>query len=206
MNNSSIQKGSISVTHKPLPRDYYLNADVVNLAKDLVGKRLVTCIEGELCSGLITETEAYAGIIDKASHAYGGRYTDRTKIMYSQGGAAYVYLCYGIHHLFNIVSNVEGIPHAILIRGIKPETGIETMQLRRGMSTLSKLTAGPGTVSKALGIQTRHTGADLQGNMIWIEESGIRPEGSKLRVTPRIGVDYAGEDALLPYRFLWDGQ
>lgn len=185
-----------------LPRSFYLNPDVVDLAKSLIGKRLVSNIGDELTSGIISETEAYAGVSDKASHAFGGRRTARTEIMYSIGGTAYVYLCYGIHHLFNIVTNRESIPHAILIRGIIPEKGIETMKHRRKTDKMKILTAGPGTVSQALGIKTKHTGIDLLGDEIWIEETDIQISEEQILVTPRIGIDYAVEDALLPYRFL----
>lgn len=186
-----------------LDRSYYMRDDVVSLARDLLGKVLVTCIHGKITSGIITETEAYAGITDKASHAYGGRRTERTEVMYFRGGTAYVYLCYGIHSLFNVVTNEEGIPHAVLVRGIYPEKGITLMQHRRNNRDLpfNKLTAGPGTVSQALGIQCRHTGTDLTGKMIWLEDSGLTLPSSKVAVGPRIGVDYAGDDALLPYRF-----
>jgi DNA-3-methyladenine glycosylase len=123
--------------------------------------------------------------------------------MYAEGGRAYVYLCYGIHHLFNIVTNVEGIPHAVLVRGIIPEAGIDIMKLRRNSEKLKNLAAGPGTVSQALGIKTAHSGIHLGGDTIWLEESNIKVPDAAVRITPRIGVDYAGEDAKLPYRFLW---
>src|SRR5258708_4472900 len=96
-------------TQMKLKKAYYLQPNVVKLAKDLIGKVLVSKIDNILTSGIITETEAYNGIIDKASHAFGGRRTDRTEVMYSQGGISYVYLCYGIHNLFNIVTNVKDI-------------------------------------------------------------------------------------------------
>ncbi len=187
-----------------IPRSYYLNPDVLFLAKDLLGKVLVTNFNGELSSGIIIETEAYAGIQDKASHAYGGKITSRNKTMYENGGIAYVYLCYGIHHLFNVVTNVNGIPHAILIRAIEPLQGIDLILKRRKQNTLTKTTsAGPGTLSQALGISTRHNGMDLCGDAIWIEEQNIAASAHrKIIVGPRIGIDYAEEDALLPYRFI----
>lgn len=186
-----------------LKRDYYLQPDVVSLAKDLLGKILVTRIDGVLTSGMITETEAYAGETDRASHAFGGRRTARTEIMYAQGGTSYVYLCYGIHHLFNIVTNRENIPHAVLIRGIMPLKGVERILIRRGQEKLGKTTsAGPGTVSQALGIKTVHTGIDLLSKTIWLEDENTRFGKNEILVGPRIGVDYAGADAKLPYRFL----
>lgn len=186
-----------------LSRDFYLQDDVVALARTLIGKVLFTYIDGRLTAGIITETEAYAGVVDKASHAYGGRRTNRTETMYAQGGTGYVYLCYGIHHLFNVVTNVEGTPHAVLIRGVKPLKGIDIIRERRKFPKNDKLlSAGPGTVSQALGILTKHDRTDLLGNTIWIEDHSIVVPNDKVKITPRIGVDYAGEDAKLPYRFL----
>jgi DNA-3-methyladenine glycosylase len=182
--------------------EFFLQDDVVALARDLLGMRLCTRIDGVLTTGIITETEAYTGITDRASHAYGGRHTARTEVMFREGGIAYVYLCYGIHHLFNIVTNQHGIPHAILIRAIQPEQGIEDMLLRRKKSKLDKtLTAGPGTVSKALGITTAHTGLRLSERTIWIEKTELVVPSKSIIAGPRVGVDYAGDDALLPYRF-----
>lgn len=189
---------------KRLTQSFYQNTDVMQVAKDLLGKELYTNINGKITSGIITETEAYNGITDRASHAYGGRFTPRTKTMYSQGGIAYVYLCYGIHHLFNVVTNIEGIPHAVLIRNIKPKKGIDTILERRNKKRLDKtISTGPGTLSQALCITTqKHNGVSLLSNEIWIENSGVAIHENDIEVTPRIGVDYAGEDARLPYRFL----
>lgn len=185
-----------------LPISYYLQTDVVKLAEDLIGKILVTNFNGTITSGIITETEAYNGIIDKASHAFGGRRTNRTETMYKQGGTAYVYLCYGIHHLFNVVTNVQEVPHAVLIRAIKPFEGEKAILKRRKSKVLTKgLCVGPGKVSSALGITTKHNSVDLSGNKIWIEDRGIKLRPSKIKRGPRIGVDYAGKDAKLPYRF-----
>jgi DNA-3-methyladenine glycosylase len=181
-----------------------MNTDVVALARNLLGKRLVTVFEGQRTSGIICETEAYAGEIDRASHAYGGRRTERTEIMYARGGTAYVYLCYGMHSLFNVVSNQQGIPHAILIRAIQPEEGIELMLKRRGMKHLNpQLANGPGKLAKALGIHYSHSGLDLCGDEIFIEETALKIGKKEITASPRIGVDYAGEDALLPYRFCY---
>jgi len=188
---------------KKLGKDFYLQEDVVSVTKQLLGKRLCTRIDGALTSAIITEAEAYAGVTDRASHAYGGRFTERTKVMYMEGGLAYVYLCYGIHHLFNVVTNREGVPHAVLIRAAYPEKGLEWMLFRRNKKTADKtLSAGPGTVSQALGIHTSHTGTDLLGKTIWIEDAGITIKAKDIIAGPRVGVDYAGKDALLPYRFI----
>ena len=194
---------------KEVPLSFYRQTDVVRLARELLGKSLFTESNGVITGGIITETEAYAGVTDKASHAYGGRFTDRTQIMYHEGGCTYVYLCYGIHSLFNIVTNVEGIPHAILIRAIKPTIGIDAMLVRRGIKNAgSDFCKGPGKVSKALDIHYSHTGLLLSKEVandakmkIWIEESDDIVPAEDIIITSRIGVDYAGEDALLPYRF-----
>jgi len=186
-----------------LKEGFYQRADVVQISKELLGKYLMTHVNGQTTGGIITETEAYAGIGDQASHAYGDRRTSRTEIMYNKGGVAYVYLCYGIHHLFNVVTNKEGTPHAVLIRAIKPMDGMEIILKRRGIDGKSKTAVanGPGTVSKALGIHTRDSGIILSGDRIWVEDRGMVVEPSTIITGPRIGVDYAGEDAKLPYRF-----
>lgn len=185
-----------------LPRSFYLRDDVVTIARELLGKVLVSDIDGVRTAGIITETEAYAGTIDRASHAFGGRRTARTEVMYGRGGVAYVYLCYGIHHLFNVVTNASDTPHAVLVRAMHPVLGIDVMKERRRQARLT--TGGPGTVSQALGIRTAHTGTDLLGTILRIEDRGIVVPPAAIITGPRIGVDYAGEDALLPYRFHFD--
>ncbi|MFZ1331955.1 MAG: DNA-3-methyladenine glycosylase [Flavobacteriales bacterium] len=187
-----------SAIHK-LPIGFYQGTDVVDIARDLLGKVIVTNFNGNRTAGIITETEAYAGVTDKASHAYGGKRTSRNKPMYEAGGIAYVYLCYGIHHLFNVVTNVTGVPHAVLIRAIHPSEGLCTMKERRSSDTLT--TAGPGTLTQALGIRTEHSGTDLSSGLIRLEDHSIAVKPSQVFVGPRIGIDYAGMDALLPYRF-----
>jgi DNA-3-methyladenine glycosylase len=186
-----------------LPNDYYLQTDVVAVARDLIGKVLFTRIGGQVCAGVITETEAYAGETDKASHAYGGRNTERTRVMYEKGGISYVYLCYGIHHLFNIVTNISGVPHAVLIRGIYPFVNAETMLKRRKANgpASQAIFNGPGKITMALGIGMEHNKLNLSGKTIWLEDRNLQINPGKILVTPRIGVDYAKEDALLPYRF-----
>jgi len=185
-----------------LPISFYLRDSVTQIAKELIGAKLCSFKDGALTSGIIVETEAYEGITDKASHAYNNRRTPRTEIMFQEGGVAYVYLCYGMHHLFNVVTNVKGVPHAVLIRAIYPTDGNETMKQRTGKKQINfKATNGPGKLSKALGIQTSDTGENLTENKIWIEKPIIKINKSDIITGPRIGVDYAGEDALLPYRF-----
>ncbi len=187
---------------KKLESDFYLRTNVLQITSELIGKFLVTNIDGQLTSGMIIEAEAYNGVIDKASHAYGGKRTKRNEIIYADGGTSYVYLCYGIHHLFNVVTNKKDTPHAILIRGVVPVDGIDAILERRMQDTVSKKTAsGPGTLSVALGINTSHSGLSLDDNQIWLEDRGIVFKKKDILTSPRIGVDYAGEDAKLPYRF-----
>ena len=186
-----------------LNKSFYQREDVVKIAQELLGKYLFTKFGRRLTGGIITETEAYAGEIDRASHAHGGRRTARTEVMFMEGGTAYVYLCYGIHSLFNVVTNKKNIPHAILIRAIKPTHGIPAMLKRRRMAEVRKnLASGPGTVSEALGIHYSDTGISLLGNQIWIEDRGYKVDKSKIISGKRVGVEYAGEDAHLLYRFI----
>ena len=187
---------------KKLPRSFYAREDVVALSRELLGKVLVTRIDDVLTSGLITETEAYQGVNDRASHAFGGKVTKRNEVMYGEPGHAYIYLCYGVHHLFNVVTNQPGTPHAILVRAIHPLEGRDTMLKRRGTKVLT--TGGPGTLSQALGLHKRQTGEDLLGDLVTIEDRGIIVPENAVVAGPRIGVDYAGDDALLPYRFYFD--
>ncbi len=184
-----------------LPLSYYRNTDTLYLAKDLLGKFLFTQNDTHnLCGGIITETEAYLGATDRASHAWGNRKTQRTQTMFLPGGVAYIYLCYGIHHLFNIVTHRENFPHAILIRGVFSVTGKEVMEKRTGKKVPTHLD-GPGKLTKALGIRTGYDGELLTGNNIWLEDKNLKIPDSKIQAGPRVGVDYAGEDAKLPYRF-----
>jgi len=176
-----------------LAQSYYLQEDVVSIARDLIGKKIVSVINGELTSGMITETEAYRGHDDKACHAHLGRFTERTKIMYEEGGVAYVYLCYGIHHLFNIITNSKDRADAVLIRAVEPIAGIEVMLERRSKKQLDKtLTSGPGNFSKAFGLDRSHYGADLTGDQVWIDEDkSVALKAEDLTVSTRIGIDYA---------------
>ncbi len=191
---------------KKLPASFYQRKDVLKIAKELLGKILVTNWNGIATSGRIVECEAYAGEIDKASHASGGRRTRRNEIMYSEGGFGYVYLCYGIHHLFNVVTGSKNLPHAILIRAVEPLEGIEKMLKRTNKKRSDHtLTRGPGNVSKALGIFTRHSGISLLDDKIFIAHDGTDYSKKQIGTSPRIGVDYAGEDALLNYRFYVKG-
>lgn len=185
---------------------FYRVKEVLSIARNLLGKYLFTNINGEISGGFIVETEAYNGITDKASHAYGNRKTNRTQTMYETGGIAYVYLCYGIHEMLNVVTSVEGEPHAVLIRAINPTEGIDLMLERRKMASLkNNLTAGPGSVAKALGISRKMNTFSFQSEEIWIEDCGLVLPEEQIAAVPRVGVAYAKEDALLPYRFYIKG-
>ncbi|HKC34880.1 MAG TPA: DNA-3-methyladenine glycosylase [Chitinophagaceae bacterium] len=196
---------------KKLGIDFYQRSNVLQIAKELLGKILVTKWDGpdgyrDETSGRIVEVEAYNGIIDKASHAAGGRRTNRNEVMYGRGGVAYVYLCYGIHHLFNVVTNEMETPHAILIRALEPLKGIEVMLERTNKEKLDNtLTRGPGNVSKALAISTKHSGESLLSKTLFIAEDDFVLNKKDIATSPRIGVDYAGDDAKLPYRFYIKG-
>lgn len=185
-----------------LPKSFYLQKDVVSIARQLIGKVLYTNIDGIITAGIISETEAYEGATDKASHAFGNRRTKRTETMFAQGGIAYVYLCYGMYELFNVVTNVKDIPHAVLIRGIIPYEGLKTMAQRRGVEEIKqKHVDGPGKLSKALSISRNMNDLDLCSDVVWIEDKGIQIEEDQIVAAKRIGINYAEEDAFLPYRF-----
>lgn len=187
-----------------IPLSYYQDDDVVALSRSLIGKYLFTCLEPEnrITGGMIIETEAYRGAEDKACHAYNNLRTKRTETMFSTGGMAYVYLCYGIHSLLNIVTNKKDIPHAILVRAIQPEVGIDVMLQRRNKKKIiPTLTTGPGSLCQALGINRAHDGLLLDGTKIWLEDRGVVIPEESIQISPRIGIDYAEEDALKPWRF-----
>jgi DNA-3-methyladenine glycosylase len=185
-----------------LKDSFYRRQDLLAISQELLGKFLFTNIDGGLTGGQIIETEAYRGPDDRASHAYGNRRTKRTEVMFHAGGICYVYLCYGIHALLNVVVGAEGDPHAVLIRAIKPTDGIALMQQRRAKcKEQDLLTAGPGTLTQALGITLQHNGLSLQSDLIWIEDRHARIDPSEIMVGPRVNVSYAADDAWLPWRF-----
>ncbi|MCB9275390.1 MAG: DNA-3-methyladenine glycosylase [Lewinellaceae bacterium] len=192
-----------------LGRAFFTRHDVLAISRELLGMYLVTNFNGLYTAGRIVEAEAYRGPDDKASHAYKNRYTERTRVMYSVGGFAYVYLCYGIHHLFNIVTAGEGCPHAVLIRGIEPIDNVELMLQRRSLARpVARLTAGPGVLSQALGITTANSGIDLAApdSPIWLEHRGEPSvQENDIEAGPRIGVAYAEECAAWPWRFYLKG-
>jgi DNA-3-methyladenine glycosylase len=190
-----------------LERDFYARADTLRVARELLGKRLVVPTPaGVRVSGRIVETEAYLGVEDRAAHSYGGRRTRRTETMYAEGGAVYVFFVYGMHHQFNVVAGPEGRPHAVLIRAVEPEEGIELMRERRPVPKERELTNGPGKLCRALGIDLTFDGEDLTtSGRVWLEETGQTYRPKQVATGPRIGVAYAAEDALKPWRFWVEG-
>lgn len=188
---------------KPLPASFYEHKDVVRIARGLLGKTLVSLIDGKLTSGLIVETEAYS-YRERGCHAYNNKMTERNKVMFEQGGVAYVYLCYGVHNLFNVVTNKAGKADAVLVRALQPVTGEETMLARMKANSLKRITSGPGKLTKALGIDRKLNGVSLVNSDLWIEE-GKKILKSEITQATRIGIDYAGEDAKLPWRFYLKG-
>jgi DNA-3-methyladenine glycosylase len=183
---------------------FFRRRDVVAISRELLGKWVLTRLPGEpVTGGRIVETEAYAGPEDRASHAYGNRRTARTDVMFRAGGVAYVYFCYGVHHMLNVVTYAAGVPHAILIRAIEPLQGVDTMLRRCGKPRLDRtLTSGPGRVTRALGLDRRHNGLSLRGRVLWIEDRGETVSAAEIVAGPRVGVDYAGAHARRPWRFL----
>lgn len=191
---------------KKLPIEFYKREDVVKIALDLLSKILITNFDGIVTSGRIVETEAYVGLTDKASHSFGGKRTSRNEHMYAAPGVAYVYICYGMHHLFNVVTNKKDIPDAVLIRAIEPIEGVDAMLQRTGKLKLDNtLTKGPGNVGKALGIAKNHSGINLLGNQIIIAADNFYYNTTEIGSSKRIGVESAGEAALYPYRFYVKG-
>ena len=187
---------------RKLPRGFYTRADVLAVARRLLGKILVVPTKnGERVSGMIVETEAYRGPEDRASHAYGGRRTRRTETMYRKGGTAYVYFVYGMYHQFNVVTCVPEIPHAVLIRALQPVEGIDLMRSRRPGRSDVDLANGPGKLSIALAIDRSLDGADLLEDRVWIERGNRQISASSIARGPRIGIAYAGEWAEKPWRF-----
>lgn len=189
---------------KLLPKSFYENPDVVEVSRNLLGKVICTTINSVFTSGIITETEAYCGRNDKACHANNGLRTDRTEVMYGEPGHAYIYLCYGIHHLLNVVTNREGLADAVLIRSIRPLDGIEIIKDRRSLKKQKNLTNGPGKLTQALGVSTDLNKTHLSEPPLWIEDRGYSFRDEEISISPRIGVDYAEEDALKPWRFFVD--
>lgn len=191
---------------RKLPLSFYERDNVLLIAKELLGKVLITKWNGIVTSGRIVECEAYNGVTDRAAHAFGGRRTARNEVMYGNAGTAYVYLCYGIHHLFNVVTNKKEIPNAILIRALEPIEGIPMMMKRRRKKKFDySITKGPGSLAEALGITADKNGFSLRSKQLFIADDGFIPDKKAITKSPRIGVDYSGEAAAYPYRFFIKG-
>lgn len=182
-----------------LDQSFYGRNNVVRIARELLGKTLFTKINGKVTAGIIAETEAYSHK-ERGCHAYLNRMTPRNKVMFGQGGHAYVYLCYGIHQMFNVVTNAEGEADAVLVRALEPVEGVRHMMKRMNTENERRVTSGPGKLAKAMGIDRKLNGKSLWSNQIWIEDARS-VSASKIVISKRIGIDYAGEDALLPWRF-----
>jgi len=185
-----------------LSREFYTRCDTLLVARDLLGKRLVVpAPDGARMAGRIVETEAYMGAEDKASHAFGNRRTARTAMMFCEGGVAYVYLIYGMYYQFNVVTGVESVPDAVLIRAVEPEEGLELMRSRRPVKQERNLTSGPGKLCAAFGINRSYNGADLLGEQLWIEQGARDVKPNEIVAGPRIGIAYAEEFVEKPWRF-----
>lgn len=191
---------------KKLPLSFYSRKDVLTIAREMLGKVVYTNIDGKLTSGRVVETEGYVGMVDKASHAFGGRRTSKNEHMYHAPATAYIYVCYGVHQMLNIVTNEKDIPDAVLIRAIEPIDGLEIMSQRTGKSEQDPtITRGPGNVGKALGIHKRNSGIHLLDDVIYLMDDGVELPKNSIGVSSRIGVGSAGDDALLPYRYYVKG-
>lgn len=191
---------------KKIPLSFFSRKDVVQIARELIGKIVVTKLDGVLTSGRIVETEAYVAFTDKASHAFAGRRTPKNDHMYEAPGTAYIYICYGMHHMLNVVTNKAGVPDAVLIRAVAPIDGVEKMVERTGKKNLDPtITRGPGNVGKALGVFKHHSGASFLNDDIYLLDDDFKIGNSEIGISKRIGVESAGADALLPYRFYVKG-
>ena len=186
---------------KKVSRQFYLSENTLAIARDLLGKLIVVPDpNGTRISGMIVETEAYLGEIDRAAHTYEGRRTPRTEAAYKRGGHVYVFFVYGMYYQFNVVCGPAGHPHVVLIRAVEPVEGIEIMRVRRGQMKDRNLTSGPGKLCIAFNIDKGMNGADLLGDKIWLEDHRSFTD-AVIAVGKRVGIDYAGEDVENPWRF-----
>jgi DNA-3-methyladenine glycosylase len=188
-----------SDNYKILNRGFY-SRDTAIVAKELIGKLLVKKYQDLQISGIITETEAYYGETDPASHAFRGR-TPRTEIMFGKAGLAYIYFCYGMYYMLNVVTEREEIPGAVLIRALLPISGTDIMSMRRNTRDIKKLANGPGKITIALCIDINDNGKDLTYTRnlpgdLTIHNLGIAPCSNNILQTPRIGISTAKEKHL----------
>lgn len=181
---------------------FFQRTNVTSVAADLLGKLLISDIGGRRTAGIIVETEAYSWR-ERGCHAYQNRMTPRNAPMFREGGILYVYLCYGIHSLMNIVTGKEGQAEAVLIRALEPTEGLDVMKKRMAAKNEKRITSGPGKLTKALGIITRHDQTDIlkKGSLIQVQNCDKRILKKEIISAPRIGIQFAGDDALLPWRF-----
>lgn len=185
----------------------FFDRDTLEVARDLLGKYLVRMWQGQALVGRITETEAYIGRCDKACHAYGYKRTARTETLFAPPGTAYIYLIYGMYHCLNFVTEAEGEPAAVLLRGLEPVEGLVPMSLNRFGKTPGELTSyqkkhfldGPGKVCRALALTRAQNGLDLCGEEFFLCDSGEEPPA--FHTGPRVGIDYAQEAVHFPWRF-----
>mgnify|MGYP001384755593 CR=1 FL=1 len=184
-----------------LNKSFYCSNNILDIAQSLLGKILYTNFSNKLTGGMIVEVEAYLGATDKACHSYNNKRTKRTEAMFESGGISYVYLCYGMHYLFNIVTNHANIPHSVLIRSAIVKSGLSAIQTRRNPNiSNTKLLNGPGNFAKGMGITMDFNGIYLNSNNIWIENTFSN--GLSIESNLRVGIDFAGPDALLPWRYI----
>jgi len=187
-----------------LSADFYTRENTLLVCRQLLGKKLCTSIDGIFTSGIIVETEAYRGPGDLGSHAYNNKRTTRNDIMYAEGGVVYMYICYGIHDMLNIVTGKEGSSHAVLIRALQPADGVLHMCERREIQDLKRLCKGPGALAKALGLSKKHNGVSLESDLIWVEDAPALVEESIVE-TSRVGLNIQGLYRDIPWRFYIKG-
>lgn len=197
LSNGAEQRETAAGRLTILPREFYARP-VLQVARDCIGMYLMSYIGGCEVVGRIVETEAYDGPEDRAAHSYSGRRTPRTEVMFGPAGFAYVFMLYGIHYNFNLVTGNPGQPQAVLVRAVEPLTGRNHMAMRRSLSELSPLLSnGPGKLCQALGINKTHYGEDLTRGVIRLAYG----PACEVNTSARVGIDYAGEWAHKPWRF-----
>lgn len=188
-----------------IPESFYLREDTLTIAKELLGKFVFTQVDGIIAGGMIVETEAYLGVTDASCHSFNNRKSAKNATMYEQGGVAYMYICYGIHDMLNLVTGPAGESHVVLIRAIEPTIGIEHMMERRGNVPLKRLTNGPGSLAKALGLNKSFDRESLTSKRLWLEDKGVIIEPSNIKETPRIGINCPEPFLSAPWRYLVSG-
>ncbi|MDF2520657.1 MAG: DNA-3-methyladenine glycosylase [Clostridia bacterium] len=199
---------------KILDRDFYIR-DTITVSKELLGKVLVHKTEDFSVAGRIVETEAYLGPEDKAAHSYGGRKTPRVEVMYNQGGWSYIFTIYGMYQCFNIVTEKQGLPQAVLIRALEPVDNVELMAQRRFSKSyrdissrqIKDLTNGPGKlcIAMALGKEQNKIDMCVKNGMddIYVWDDGYKD--FDIEASARINIDYAEEYVHKPWRFTIKG-